>query len=59
MSGVQPRFSHSAAAFITTPELTEVVVFGGCPEWPINYKSHDDLITLADTTILRLGEWIK
>ena len=41
-----------------SPELTEIVVFGGCLEYPSNYKSADDLIKLAGTTIMRFGEFI-
>ena len=57
MPGLQPRFDHCGAAFIISPELTEVVVFGGCPEWPSDYKYDSDLIPLADTTILRFGKY--
>ena len=33
-------------------------MFGGCPEWPSNFKSNEDLIRLAGTTIMRFGEFI-
>ena len=58
MPGLQPRGYHSAAVFVISPELTEVVVFGGIPEWPSNAKSDDDLKQLAGTTIMRFGEFI-
>ena len=50
------RWYHSAAAFSLSPGLTEVTIFGGCPEYPSNYKSHADLPQMANTTVLRFGE---
>ena len=54
---LQSRFMHRAAAFSLSPRLTEVIIFGGSPEWPNNYKSDLDLRHLSNTTILRFGEW--
>ena len=53
---LQSRFHHSATAFSLSPGLTEVTIFGGCPNWPINYKSDVDLPQIANTTVLRFGE---
>ena len=53
---LQSRFDHSAAAFSLSPGLTEVTIFGGCPEWPSNSKSEADLPLMANTTVLRFGE---
>ena len=50
VSSLQSRESHSAAAFGLGPGLTEVTVFGGCPE----YSS--DRTQMANTTVLRFGE---
>ena len=36
--------------------MTEVVIFGGCPEWLENYKTYDDFKKLSMTTVLRFGE---
>ena len=40
LPGLQSRFYHSAAAFRLSPGMTEVIIFGGCPEWPSIYRSH-------------------
>ena len=53
---LQSRFDHSAAAFSLSPGLTEVTIFGGCPEYPSNFKSYADLPQVANTTVLRFGE---
>ena len=52
----QARFWHSAAAFSLSPGLTEVTLFGGCPEWPSNVKTDADVPQIAETTVLRFGE---
>ena len=57
VSGLQARFSHCAAAFSLAPGLTEVTIFGGCPEIPSNFKTDTDIQPIADTTVLVLGEW--
>ena len=57
LPGLQARFFHSAAAFHLSPGITEVTIFGGCPEWPSNYKSPADLSQIANTTVLRFGEY--
>ena len=53
---LQSRCYHSAAAFSPSAGLTEVTIFGGCPECPSNYKSAADLQQMANTTVLRFGE---
>ena len=55
--GLQSRFSHSAAAFRLNPGMTEVTIFGGCHEWPNNWKSDADLSQIANTTVLRFGKY--
>ena len=57
LPGLQSRFDHTAAAFILSPGVTEVTIFGGCPEWPNNYRSAADLSQIAITTVLRFGEY--
>ena len=57
VSSLQARVWHCAAAFSLADELTEVTIFGGCPEVPSNFKTDADLRLLADTTVLVLGEW--
>ena len=54
---LQLRSLHSATSFCYTPGLTEVTLFGGYSEWPSNFKSHADLIPIANTTVLRFGEY--
>ena len=53
---LQSRNLHSAAAFSLGPGLTEVTIFGGCPEFPSNRKSDADIPQMANTTVLRFGE---
>ena len=54
---LQSRCSHSATAFSLSPELTEVTLFGGYSEWPSNFKSDADITPIANTTVLRFGEY--
>ena len=56
VSSLQSRFMHCAAASTISPGMTEVVMFGGSPEWPKNYKTDNDLKKLSMTTVLRFGE---
>ena len=49
------RKDHAAAVISLSPGLTEVVMFGGCPEWSPNY-SDDETPKIANTTVLRFGE---
>ena len=53
---LQGRFYHSSTAFNVSPGLIEVVLFGGCPEWPSNPRTDADLPQIANTTVLRFGE---
>ena len=50
------RFHHSATAFSLSPGLTEVTIFGGCPNVPSNAESDADLPQIANTNVLRFGE---
>ena len=50
------RCNHSATAFSLSPGLTEVTIFGGCPNVPSNLKFRADLPQIANTTVLRFGE---
>ena len=54
---LQSRSDHSATAFNLSPGLTEVTLFGGYSEWPSNPKSLDDVTPIANTTVLRFGEY--
>ena len=53
---LQSRCYHSATAFSLSPGLTEVTIFGGCPNAPSNAESDADLPQIANTTVLRFGE---
>ena len=57
LPGLQARFYHSAAAFRLSPGMTEVTIFGGCPEWQNYVRSDADFSPLANTTVLRFGEY--
>ena len=54
----QSRFYHSAASFGFSPRLTDIAIFGGCPEWPSNHRRDADLPQIANTTLLTFGEYI-
>ena len=51
------RFWDSAAAFRLSPGMTEVTIFGGCPEFPGKYRNDADLSQITNTTVLRFGEY--
>jgi hypothetical protein len=53
---LQSRWRHSAVSFNIRPGLTEVTLFGGCPEVPSNYRTEADLPQIANTVVLRFGE---
>ena len=53
---LQGRKDHSATVISFSPGLEEVILFGGCPEWPSDYKTDSDLSQIANTTVLRFGE---
>ena len=55
---LESRSFHSATAFSLSPGLTEVTLFGGCSEWPSNLKSVADVTPIANTTVLRFGEYV-
>lgn len=52
----QSRCHHSANAFSLSPDLVEVTLFGGCPDWPKHAKTNADLSQIASTVLLRFGE---
>ena len=54
---LQSRCTHSATAFNLSPGLIEVILFGGYSEWPSNLKSAADITPIANTTVLRFGEY--
>ena len=54
---LQSRSDHSATAFSLGPGQTEITLFGGYSEWPSNLKSFDDFTLIANTTVLRFGEY--
>ena len=54
---LQSRCRHSATAFSLSSGLTEITLFGGFSEWPSNLKSHADFTPIANTTVLRFGEY--
>ena len=51
------RCLHSSDAFELSPGLTEVIVFGGCPLWPINPTTDKDHPRIASTTVLQFGKF--
>ena len=53
---LQSRFWHTADVFHFNARLAEVILFGGIPEVPKNYKSVTDFQMIAQTTVLRFGE---
>ena len=55
----QGRCLHSSDAFKLSPGLTEVIVFGGCPVWPINPTTDKDHPMIASTTVLQFGKFSR
>lgn len=53
---LKARCGHCAEAFSICQGITEVTIFGGCPEYPKNFISDDDLPQMADTAVLRFGK---
>ena len=53
---LQTRYDHSATAISLKPGLTEVLLFGGIPEWPKDAVYDADFPLIADTTVLTFGE---
>ncbi len=51
----QARCMHTTAAVSPRSGLTEVILFGGCPEWPRNYRSDSDFQLIDNTTVLQIG----
>ena len=51
------RAAHSATAFNLRPGLTEVTLFGGYSEFGWNYRFDADVTHIANTTVLRFGEF--
>ena len=47
---LNPRKGHSTTDISIRPVLTEVVMFGGCPQYL-------GVTKLADTTVLQFSEW--
>ena len=54
---LQSRCEHSATAFSLSPGLTEVTLFGGYSEFPSNFMCNADITPIANTTVLRFGEY--
>ena len=50
------RCSHSATAIPHTPMIVEVVLFGGYPKRPKDFKADEDLSPIGNTVVLRFGE---
>ena len=46
---------HTATALSLGPGRTQVIMFGGCPQWEKN-KSPDAQQKLANVTLLEFGE---
>ena len=53
---MHPRMSHTMAALTLAPGVTEVSMFGGSPKWDPDATSVGQLPTVAETTMLRIGE---
>ena len=49
--GLKARYGHYAAAYILSPGITEIVIFGGTTTCPPNSDTF-----IANTTVLRFGE---
>jgi len=56
VAGNKPRFDHCMEAIPICPGVTEVMLFGGCPQWPKNFRSYDDFPHMAQTALARFGK---
>ena len=56
--GLQCRYYHCATAFAVTPNLVEVVIFGGAFEPPKHQQRDKDIRPLAKTDELKFGKVI-
>ena len=54
---LQSRCEHSATVFSLSPGLTEVTLFGGLSGFPCNPMFAEDFTPIANTTVLRFGEY--
>ena len=50
----QTRLRHTTTALSLEPGRTQVIMFGGCPNWQWGTPEHQQ--KLAKTTILEFGE---
>jgi hypothetical protein len=50
------RGGHSATSVVLAPGLTEVVVFGGCPECDYSTRNDLDEPKIAETVIYSFGK---
>lgn len=50
------RAGHSATSVVLAPGLTEVVVFGGCPECDYSTRYDLDEPKIAETVIYTFGK---
>ena len=51
-----PRWGHSATSLSLDDDLVELVMFGGCSNWPDEVTNANDYIAVAETMIVQLSK---
>ena len=51
MPGLKVRYGHCAAAYSSSPGITEIVIFGGTTGYPPKNAEN-----ISDTAVLRFGK---
>ncbi len=55
--GFHARSDHSTGVLYVNPTRVKTVTFGGVPDNPTKYQLIADYPSMAQTTIVDLGEW--
>ena len=51
-----PRWGHSGTSVSFGNDLVEVIMFGGCSNWPDEVITANDYVAIAETTIVQLSK---
>ena len=51
-----PRWGHSGTSVSFDDDLVEIIMFGGCSNWPDEVITANDYIAVAETTIVQLSK---
>ena len=51
-----PRWGHSATSLVWGDDHVEVIMFGGCSNWPDEIADANDYIAVAETMIMQISK---